>query len=72
MRVVEINVVSDGSTGNIMLNISILLQKKSEEIETFSTYIFNPKYKKLPPAPEKHTYFGSYCGYFVLCGIPRG
>jgi len=60
MRVVEINVVSDGSTGNIMLNISILLQKKSEEIETFSTYIFNPKYKKLPPAPEKHTYFGSY------------
>lgn len=60
MKVVEINVVHSGSTGNIMLNISKLLCQKGEEIKTFSTHNANAKYTSLPQAPENHSYFGSY------------
>ena len=60
MKVVEINVVHNGSTGNIMLNISKLLYQKGEEVKTFSTYNANIKYTKLPQPPENHSYYGSY------------
>ncbi len=60
MRVVEINVVHNGSTGNIMMNISRILVDKGSEVKTFSTYIKNPSYKHLPTPPPGHQYFGSY------------
>lgn len=60
MRVVGLNAVHNGSTGNIMLNISKVLDKKGEETVTFSTYIANPNYKELPHALKNHNYYGSY------------
>ena len=69
MRVVEINVVHNGSTGNIMMNISRILMEKGNEVKTYSTYIKNPMYKHLPTPTKNHQYFGSYaenCIHAVL------
>ena len=60
MRVAEINVVHNGSTGNIMLNIAKILRDEGDEAKTFSTYIYNPNYRHLPLLPDGHNYFGSY------------
>lgn len=60
MKIVEINVVSNGSTGHIMLNISKQVKQQGNTAKTFSTYICNPIYKNLPEPPENHSYFGSY------------
>ena len=59
MRVAQINMVHNGSTGNIMLNVSKLLQKKGEGTRTFSSRIYTKEHKTLPAALENHTYFGS-------------
>lgn len=59
MRVAAINMVSYGSTGNIMLNIAKLLRNRGSDAKTFSARIFSKKRKKLPPAPEGHFHFGS-------------
>ncbi|MBR6604051.1 MAG: glycosyltransferase [Clostridia bacterium] len=78
MKVAQINVVSTGSTGNIMLNISKLLDEKGEKVRTFSTYTFGTRSKKLPPPPKNHSYFGSYFENFIhtvlgqLTGINGG
>lgn len=78
MRIAEINMVSNGSTGSIMLNISKLLDEKGEQVRTFSTYAFGTRVKKFPPAPKNHSYFGSYFENFIhtvlgqLTGINGG
>ena len=60
MRVVEINMVHNGSTGHIMLNIAKILREKGEEAKTFSACCYSKPKKVLPIAPEGHSYFGSY------------
>lgn len=60
MRVVGINVVHNGSTGNIMLNVSKLLSEKGEDTRTFSTYNPNAPYTALPTTIKSHSYYGSY------------
>lgn len=65
MRVVGLNAVHNGSTGNIMLNISKLLHEKGEETKTFSSHIANAKFKVLPLAPQNHSYYGSYFENFI-------
>ena len=61
MRIIEVNVVHNGSTGRIMINVAKLLNEKGAEVKTFSTYIRNPAYKHLPEPPVNHKYYGSYC-----------
>ena len=65
MKVAQINMVHNGSTGNIMHHISKLLHKSGEETMTFSTYNSNANYQKLPQAPENHNYYGSYFENFI-------
>ena len=65
MRVAEINVVSNGSTGNIMLNIARVLDEMDEDVKTFSTYTFNTRTKKLVNPPKNHSYFGNYYENFL-------
>ena len=62
MKIVEINVVANGSTGNIMLNLAKTANKDGHRVKTFSTYIYNTNHKTLPPAPDGHKYFGSHFG----------
>lgn len=74
MKVVGINMVAGGSTGNIMLNISKLLRVRGEEVKTFSARVFKRKYEKMPPPPENHSYFGNYLesGAHVVLGTYTG
>lgn len=61
MRVIEINMVHNGSTGKIMLNIAKRIVQNGDEVKTFSAYIFSKKHYKLPQAPNKdHEFFGYY------------
>ena len=60
MKIVQINMCSDGSTGKIMFQIAETARKHGHEAKTFSTHQFSVKYKKLPPAPQDHRYFGTY------------
>ncbi len=60
MRVVEINMVHNGSTGHIMLDIAKVLRQKGNEAKTFSAHCYSKPKKALPTAPEGHNYFGSY------------
>ena len=60
MKIVEINVVSNGSTGNIMLNIAKIARGNGHEVITYSTNIFSKKYKKLPPPPKGHRYYSTF------------
>ena len=74
MKVVAINIVHNGSTGHIMLNISKLLEKNGDETKTFSARSFSRKYVKMPPAPQNHSYFGSYLerGIHMILGMYMG
>ena len=60
MRIVEINMVSHGSTGNIMLQIAACARQQGHEVRTFSTHLFSRRYRKLPAPPEGHRYYGFY------------
>ena len=61
MRIIEINMVSVGSTGKIMLEIAETARKEGHEVKTFSTHVFSTKYKRVPPAPNPmHEYYGTY------------
>lgn len=60
MKIVEINMCANGSTGKIMLQIAECVRKTGGVAHTYSTHAFTKKYKKLPPAPTGHKYYGSY------------
>lgn len=61
MKVVEINMVAEGSTGKIMLQIGETARRAGHSVVTFSTHVFSTKYTKLPPAPNAmHKYYGTY------------
>ncbi|MBQ7822558.1 MAG: glycosyltransferase [Clostridia bacterium] len=60
MRIAQINMTAIGSTGKIMLQIAETARSQGHIAQTFSTNQFSTKYKKLPPAPYGHTYYGSY------------
>ena len=60
MKIAQINTVKFGSTGKIMLQIADCVRKNGGEAITYSTNLGAKKYKKLPPAPFGHKYYGSY------------
>ena len=59
MKVAQINMVHNGSTGNIMLNISKLLSEKGEGTMTFSAKSYTKKKTTFPATFENHQYFGN-------------
>ncbi len=71
MRIIEINTVTNGSTGNIMLNISKLLRQKGEDVRTFSTHIYQRHHRhiRLTPPIETHGFFGSRFENAVHTGL---
>lgn len=69
MRIVEINMCLNGSTGKIMLQIADCAREKGDDVRTYSTQAFSKRYRKLPPAPMGHKYYGSYIesGIHFVC-----
>lgn len=60
MRIAEINMISYGSTGKIMLQIAKCARESGHLVQTYSTNTFNIKYKKRMLAEEGHFYYGTY------------
>lgn len=60
MRIAEINMFLNGSTGNIMMNIAKCARKEGVEVDTYSTNTFSYRYQKLPKPPLGHCYYGTY------------
>ena len=60
MRIVQINMVSSGSTGKIMLNIAKLVRAKGDNAQTFSARQFTWPRKNDYPEIDGHKYFGTY------------
>lgn len=69
MRVVEINAMTEGSTGRIMLQIASCARKHGIEVVTFSTNYSGKYYRALPPAPYGHKYFSTFVENFVHLGF---
>lgn len=65
MRIVEINTVRNGSTGNIMLQIAHRARKHGETVYTFSKS-WNRNVEQ-----DGHKYFGSYWGNWMHCVLGR-
>ena len=69
LKIVEINMFVNGSTGKIMLNVAKRARECGHIVKTYSTHVFSVKYKKLPKAPDGHEYYGNYLDnalHFIL------
>ena len=65
MRVLQVNMAHNGSTGKIMLNISKVLREKGEYTRTFAAKVYS-KNKRIPyPDLENHGYFGNRSEAFL-------
>ena len=60
MKIVEINTVTNGSTGKIMLQIANCVNQTGGEAYTFSTNVFSSRYHRLPEPPVNHCYYGTF------------
>ncbi len=60
MRIAEINMTSQGSTGRMMLDVAGVAKRRGYEVRTFSPRIFRKKFTKMPPSPDGHSYYGTY------------
>ena len=64
--------VDFGSTGKIMLQIAETARQQGMQMQTFSTRQQSLHYRKLPAAPQGHTYYGSFLGnnlHYILSRI---
>lgn len=66
MRIAEINMVKDGSTGKIMFQIAEVARKRGNEVYTYS-----PKEKGISLPLIGHTYYGTYWEHYVHNWIGR-
>lgn len=69
MRIAQINMVADGSTGNIMRNIAACAREHGHEAITFSSPSFSLSHPETYPKYENHRYFGtpfSHAMHFIL------
>lgn len=60
MKVVEINMVSNGSTGRIMLQIAECAKKEGIDVITFSTHPASKLYSKQIAPSSTHRHFGTF------------
>ncbi len=69
MKIAQINMVAEGSTGNIMRNIAICARGQGHEVITFSSPSFSRSHPETYSKYENHRYFGtpfSHALHFVL------
>lgn len=59
MRIAEINMTHNGSTGKIMLGIADVARKKGHQVWTFSPRYYQKGQDGIWPEIEGHTYFGT-------------
>ncbi len=59
MRVVEVNMTHNGSTGKIMFGIADIARKKGHQVWTFSPRYYQKGQDGIWPEIDGHTYFGS-------------
>ena len=74
MRIAQINMLHNGSTGRIMLQVAQRARENGHQVKTFSSPSFSFQGpEKLPQFPE-HSYFGSYFsrGIHTIAGIITG
>lgn len=64
MIIAEINTVSYGSTGRIMLDIAAAARKRRHTVYTYSAKLFTLRTKIQSPEITGHTYYGSVAGNF--------
>lgn len=67
MRIAEINIAMDGSTGKIMLQIAQTARNDGYEVKTFSPVVFSKVKKNKKVLPKEHTEFG----FFFENGVHR-
>lgn len=67
MRIAEINIAMDGSTGKIMLQIAQIARNDGYEVKTFSPVVFSKVKKNKKVLPKEHTEFG----FFFENGVHR-
>ena len=60
MKIAEINMVTTGSTGHIMLNIAKCATTHGAEVKTFSARRYSKRKITFPKINEFHSYFGSH------------
>ena len=58
MRIAEINMTANGSTGKIMLQIAQVARERGHDVRTYSAHLYTRHPKKLSDI-DGHTYFGS-------------
>ena len=58
MRIAEINIAMDGSTGKIMFQIAQIARNNGYEVKTFSPVVFSKVKKIKKVLPKEHTEFG--------------
>ena len=67
MRIAEINIAMDGSTGKIMLQIAQTARNDGYEVKTFSPVVFSKVKKNKSVLPKEHMEFG----FFFENGVHR-
>lgn len=60
MKIAQINMITYGSTGKIMLQIAETARKEGNEVRTFSTVPFDKKQKRIMNLPDDHFVFGTF------------
>ena len=74
MRIAHINMLHNGSTGRIMLQVAQRAREQGHEVKTFSSHSFSFQGPQTPPQFPEHSYFGSYWsrGFHTIVGIVTG
>ncbi len=66
MKIAQINMTNQGSTGKIMLQIAQCVRNQGYEAVTYSTHRWGKgKFQKLQSAPDGHIYYGTYFENFI-------
>ncbi len=60
-----------GSTGNIMLSLADAARKKGHTVFTYSPYDYSKKYRKMPPPPDGHRYYGTFFERWIHNAVGR-
>ena len=60
MRIAQINMVTNGSTGKIMFHIASKCSENGFQVKTFSPYVFSKRIQRKQEIPENHVVFGSF------------
>ena len=74
MKIAQINMLHNGSTGKIMLQVAQRAREQGHHVKTFSSHSFSFQGPQTPPQFPEHSYFGSYWsrGFHTIVGMITG